>query len=81
MAMDQKAQEVVQKVDSCYNGCEFGIAKQKAEEKRDVGDSCFKDKSGAVKVSVDDEKKMWKEHKEKFVNLENEWSESIDVIR
>ena len=59
MAMDQKAQEVVE-VDSCRNGHElFRIAKQRAGEKRDVvGFSCLKDESGAVKVSMDDRKKI-----------------------
>ena len=37
MAMDQKAWEAVEKVDSCRHGCEFfRIAKQSAEEKRNV---------------------------------------------
>ena len=35
-------------------------------------------KSGAVKVSVDDQNKIWKEHLEKLINVENEWSDSID---
>ena len=54
--MDQKAWEVVEKVDSCQDGCElFRIAKQRDGEKRDVvGVSYLKDESGAVKVSVKD---------------------------
>ena len=40
------------------------------EEKRDVvGISCLKDESGAVKVSVTDRKKIWKEHMEKLMNV------------
>ena len=35
-------------------------------------------KSEAVKVSVDDRNKIWKEHMEKLINVENEWSDSID---
>ena len=44
--MDQKAWEVVEKVDSSHDGCElFRIAKQRAGEKSDVvGVSCLKDK-------------------------------------
>ena len=34
--------------------------------------------SGVVKVSVDDWKKIWKEHMEKLINVENEWSNIID---
>ena len=41
----------------------------------------MKDESGAVKVSVDDQKKMWKEHMEKLMNVENEWSDSIDASK
>ena len=35
MAMDQKAQEAVEKVDSCHDGCELlRIAKQRVGEKK-----------------------------------------------
>ena len=56
MTMDQKVQEVVEKVDLCRDGLElFRIAKQRAEEKKDViGVSCLKDESGVVKVNEDD---------------------------
>ena len=58
MAMDQKALEAVEKVNSCRDGQElFRIAKQRAGEKGDVvGVSCLKDESGVVKV-LDDRKK------------------------
>ena len=37
----------------------FRITKQRAGEKRDVvGVSCFKDETGAMKVSLDDGKKI-----------------------
>ena len=36
-----------------------------------VGLGCLKDESGAVEVSLDDQKKLWKEHMEKLVNVEN----------
>ena len=63
--MDQEARESVVKVDSCRDGRElFRIAKQRVAEKKDVvGFSCLKDESGAVKVSVDDRRKIWKEHR------------------
>ena len=49
---------------SCRDSRElFRITKQSVEEKKDVvGVSCLKDESGAMKVSVDDRKKIWKEH-------------------
>ena len=34
-----------------------------------------------MKVSVDDRKKIWKEHMEKLMNVENEWSNSIDASK
>ena len=34
-----------------------------------------------VKLSVDDQKKIWKEHMEKLMNFENEWSNSIDATK
>ena len=63
--MDQKAWEAVEKVDSCWDGCElFRIAKRRAEEKKDVGGSCLKCESRTLKVSADDHRKsessIWK---------------------
>ena len=60
VAMDQKTREAVEKVDSSRDGPKlFRIAKQRAGEKGDVvGVTCLKDESGAVKVSVDDRKKI-----------------------
>ena len=83
MAMDQRAWEAVKKADSCCDGCELcRLAKQRAGEKKDVvGVSCLEDESGAAKVSVDNQKKVWKEHMEKLMNIENEWSESIDASK
>ena len=45
LAMDQKAREAVEKIDSCRDSRElFRIAKQRIGEKRDVvGVSCLKD--------------------------------------
>ena len=81
MAMDQKAREAVEKVDSCRDGRElFRIAKQRVAEKKDVvGVSCLKVESRVVKVSMDDRKIIGKEHMEKLMNVENEWSGSIDA--
>ena len=28
---------------------------------------------------MDDQKKIWKEHMERLMNVENEWSDSIDT--
>ena len=43
-ATDQKAREVMQKIDSCHDGCElFRIAKQRVGEREDVvGVTCLK---------------------------------------
>ena len=51
-------------------------------EKKDVvGVSCLKDESGVVKISVDDQKKIWKYHMEKLINVEKEQRESIDATK
>ena len=34
-----------------------------------------------MKVSVDDRNKIWKEHMEKLMNVENEWSDSFDASK
>ena len=56
MAIDQKAWEAVEKVDSCHDDRElFRVSKQRAGKIRDVvGFSCLKDETGAVKVSMGD---------------------------
>ena len=46
-----------------------------------VGVSCLKDENGAVKVSVDDRKKIWKGHMKKLMNVENEWCNSIHASK
>ena len=81
--MDQKAREAGEKVDSCCDVRElFRIAKQRVGEKKDfVAVSCLKDESGAVKVSVDGGKEIWKEHMGKLMNVENEWSDSIGASK
>ena len=67
-------------VDSCRDGRElFRIDKHRAGEKMLLGLVILKDESGAVKVSVDDRKKIWKEHMEKLMNVENEWHDNIDA--
>ena len=83
MAMDQKARQAVERVDSCRDGREFfRIATQRVGEKKDVvGVSCLKDESESVKVSQGDRKKIWKGHMEMLMNLENEWSDSIDASK
>ena len=78
MTMDQKAREAVEKVDTCRDGRELFRISKRVGKKNDVGVSCLKDESGAVKVSVDDRKKIWKEHME---HVENEWSDSIDASK
>ena len=63
IAMDQKAWEAAEKIDSCRNSRElFRIAKQRTGERKDVAKISFlKDESGAVGVNVDDRKKIWNE--------------------
>ena len=60
----------------------FHASFQRAGEKKDVaGISRLKNESGAVKVSVDHRKKIWKKHMEKLMNVENEWSNSINASK
>ena len=34
-----------------------------------------------MKVNVDNPKKIWKKHMEKLMNVEKEWSDSIDASK
>ena len=82
MAMDQKVWKAMEKVDSFCDSHEvFRIAKQRAGERRVVvGICCHKDRSGGVKVSLDDIKKIWKDQMEKH-ELENTRSDSVDASK
>ena len=70
----------MEKFDSCRDGREsFRIVKKRVGKKKDVaGVNYLKDESGALNVSVDDQKKIWKE---RMKNVGNEWSDSIDAIK
>ena len=62
---------MVGEVDSRFDGYQLvRTTKQRVGEKL-LGVSCLKDESGAVKVSVDDQKRTWKENMAKLMNVEN----------
>ena len=39
----------------------------------------MKDKDGRLAVSEKDRGKLWKEHMEKIMNVENEWDQMVEV--
>ena len=41
------------------------------------GGDCMKDKDGRLVVSEKDRGKLWKEHMEKIMNVENEWNQVV----
>ena len=43
------------------------------------GGDCMKDKDGRLVVSEKDCRKLWKEHKEKIMSVENEWDQMVEV--
>ena len=48
------------------------------KEGRDIEDgSCMKDKDGRLVVKAKDRGKLWKEHMEKIMNVENEWDQTV----
>ena len=50
------------------------------KEGRDIdGVGCMKDKDGRLVVSEKDRGKLWKEHIEKIMNVENEWDQVVEV--
>ena len=70
-------------MDLCLDGCElFRFAKQRVGERKDVvGVSCLNNECGAVIVSMDDRKKNWKEHMERLMSIEGEWSDGIEASK
>lgn len=45
-----------------------------------VGKTCLKDEKGVLKVSVNDQKQIWKEHKARLMNVENCCIDASKVI-
>ena len=43
------------------------------------GGGCMKDKDGRLVVSEKDRGKLWKEHMEKIMNVENEWDQMVEA--
>ena len=58
----------------------FKFVKFMRKEGRDIdGGGCIKDKYGRLVVSEKDRGKLWKEHMEKIVHVENEWDQMVKV--
>ena len=58
----------------------FKFVKFTRKEGRDInGGGCMKDKDGRLVVSEKDRGKLWKEHIEKIMNVENEWDQIVEV--
>ena len=58
----------------------FKFVKFMRKEGRDIdGGGCMKHKDGRLVVSEKDRGKLWKEHMEKIMNVENEWDQMVEV--
>ena len=58
----------------------FKFVKFMRKEGRDIdGGGCMKDKDGRLVVSEKDRGKLWKEHMEKIMNVDNEWDRMVEV--
>ena len=58
----------------------FKFVKFMRKEGKDIdGGGCMKDKDGRLVASEKDRGKLWKEHMEKIMNVENEWDQMVEV--
>ena len=58
----------------------FQVREVMRKEGRDIeGGVCIKDKDGRLVVSEKDRGKLWKEHMEKIMNVENEWDQMVEA--
>ena len=58
----------------------FKFVKFMRKEGRDIdGGGCMKDKNGRLIVSEKDRGKLWREHMEKIMNMENVWNQMVRV--
>ena len=78
-AMRQEAEEKINVLCTKPNDV-FKFVKFMRKEGRDIdGGGCMKDKDGRLVVSEKDRGKLWKEHMEKIMNVENEWDQMVEV--
>ena len=55
----------------------FKLVKFMRKDGKDMnGGGCMKDKYGRLVVSEKDRAKLWKDHMEKIMNVENEWDQT-----
>ena len=79
IAMRQKAEEEMNVLCTKTKDV-FKFVKFMRQEGRDIdGGGCMKDKDGRLVVSEKDRGKLWKEHVEKIMNVENEWDQMVEV--
>ena len=58
----------------------FKLVKFMRKEIRDIESrGCMKDKDGRLVVSEKDCGKLWKKHKKKIMNVENEWDQMVEA--
>ena len=78
-AMKQEAEEEMNVLCTKPNDV-FKFVKFMRKEGRDIdGGGCMKDKDGRLVVSEKDRRKLWKEHMEKIMNVENEWDQMVEA--
>ena len=78
-AMRQEAEEEMNVLRTRPNDV-FKFVTFMRKEGRDIdGGDCMKDKDGKLVVSEKDHGKLWKEHMEKIMNVENEWDQMVEV--
>ena len=78
-AMKQAAEE---KMKVLYNKSNdvFKLVKFMRRGGKDInGGGCMKDKDGRLVVSEKDRGKLWKDHMEKIMNVENEWDQMAEA--
>jgi len=57
----------------------FKVLKVMKREGKDVGGKCLRGKDGRLSFSEVDRGKIWKDHMEKIMNVENEWDHRMEV--
>ena len=74
-AMKQVAEEYMKVLYNKSNDV-FKLVKFMRRDGKDInGGGCMKDKDGRLVVSEKDRGKLWKDHTEKIMNVENEWDQ------
>ena len=79
-AMKEEAVRKINEIGRNLNNVFRRVKKMKIESTDVVGGRCMQGNDGTLYLNEKDRAKLWKEHKSKIMNEENEWDQIADTV-